>query len=98
MALSVALGSVVRLSLHVASQAGDELDPGSLTFFLKQPDGSVVEYTYGADPELTRDSAGDYHVDWLTAQPGTHTYRFVGTGNYAGADEERFRVARSRIV
>jgi len=96
--LSVVLGSVVRMSLHVASGAGDELDPTSLTFTLKQPDQSLVEYTFGADVEMVRDSAGDYHVDWLTSQPGKHVYRFSGSGLYAGADEESFRVARSRIL
>lgn len=67
-------------------------DPSALTFYIKQPDGTVTEYVYGTDTELVRDAIGSYHVDWPITAHGVYWYLFAGSGDVVAVDEQTFTV------
>jgi uncharacterized protein YfaS (alpha-2-macroglobulin family) len=73
------------------------VDPTTITFKLKKADGSLVEYET-PDVEIVKDAVGLYHVLYviLDDDPAKRwTYRFAGTGNVIGADEDTFWVAQT---
>ena len=58
-------------------------DPSTLAFRLYLPDGSIINYTYGTDGQLVRESQGKYHVNYVIVQQGQHRYAWLPTGNAA---------------
>ena len=74
------IGDVRRLSTATTNSNGDAADPAELTFTLQPPDGATVNYTYGTDAELVKDSVGNYHVDITLLQFGRYSYKFNATG------------------
>ena len=67
-------------------------DPDGLVFRLREPDGTLVYYTYGVDPELEKESTGLYHAYFDCVQVGAHHWRYDATGDVAAAEESRFWV------
>ena len=94
------LGDTRRLSaaFTVAGNSPPATDPTTLTFKMREPDGTVTTYVYVTDAEVVRDSLGNFHVDWLLAQVGRHTYRWVDTGTAAEADTGEFECLPGDIV
>ena len=89
------VGAKIRLAALFAVDSV-ETDPTVVTFKMEKPDGSVQTYVYGTDAQLVKDATGYYHVDWLTALQGAHTYRFAGTGTVCpAAAEGQFRTQYS---
>ena len=74
------------------------VDPDSVVFLAACYNGFSVSYTYGVDPELVRDSTGQYHVDMGVGQEGKWYFRFEGytaAGDPYGAVERVFEVRNS---
>ena len=96
MASQYDVGDSVRMSaaFTVSSVA---TDPTTITFKMREPDGTVTTYVYGTDAELVKDSTGNYHVDWGTSMSGDFFYRFTGTGACVAASEGYFTVKESRF-
>ena len=94
------LGDTRRLSavFTVAANSPPATDPTTLTFKMREPDGTVTSYVEGTDAELVKDSTGNFHVDWLTAKAGRHVYRWIGTGAAAEADTGEFEVLPGNIT
>lgn len=88
-------GDTVRLSTTflVADVA---TDPTTVTVTVTDPAGTSTVYTYAAT-EVTRDSAGVYHIDVTAPTAGLWTWRWVGTGTAAGVDEGTFTVDRTLV-
>lgn len=91
------LGDLVRCSAEFRNSADVLVDPATVTFKIKPPESDVVEYIYGTDTELIKDSTGKYHVDIDANSAGTWFYRFFSTGSSQGASEREFVVARSQF-
>ena len=91
------LGDTRRLSaaFTVSSAA---TDPTTLTFKMREPDGTVTTYVWETDAELVKDSTGNFHVDWLLAKVGKHYYRWIGTGAAAEADTGEFEALPGNIT
>ena len=92
------LGDLVRCSAAFTNSAGTALDPTAVIVKVKAPDGTVTTYTYGTDPEVVRDSAGNYHIDVDADASGTWYYRFHATGTGQSADEAAFFIQPSSVV
>ena len=94
------LGDTRKLSatFTVAANSPAATDPTTLTFSIREPDGVVTSYVYLTDAELVKDSTGVYHVDWLIAKVGRHTYRWVGTGAAAETDTGEFESLPGNIT
>jgi hypothetical protein len=92
------VGTKVRCKGEFFDSDDDPQDPGSISFKLRKPGtATTIEYVYGTDVELVRDSQGVYHVDVLTDMPGRWHYRFAGTVSGQAADEHEFHVEPSRF-
>lgn len=88
------VGDSIRLSCAFTNSAGTAVDPGAVSLKVKVPAGTVATYTYvGAD--ITRDSAGNYHLDIDLATAGEWSYRWAGTSTNKAATEGEFTVRAS---
>lgn len=90
-------GDKVRLSAAFTDIDEAASDPGGVLCKVREPDGTVTTYTYGTDAALVKDSTGNYHVDFLTAQAGKHRYGFYGLSSGQAVAESEFRVQPSRV-
>ena len=91
------VGDGVRISVTFRDPVGGALvDPASVEFRFKTPDGTETTYTYPAD--ITRTSAGNYHRDVVLAANGAHYYRWASSGTYPSAAEGLFVVSRSHFA
>lgn len=88
-------GSQVRCSVVFVNEDGDEDDPTTVTFRLRDPEGEPTVYVYGDDVEVVRTAAGRFYVLVNGDKTRTWTYRFEGTGAVVAADEKRFTVAET---
>lgn len=94
-------GDVVRCSVAFTDGAGAAVDPTTVRFRLSGPN-TTLNYLYGTDVALVKDSVGNYHVDVSVSSSGstsagTYSYRFESTGNYQAAVEGTFTVSNSGI-
>ncbi len=95
------LGDTRRLSAvyTVAANSPIATDPTTLTFKMREPDGTVTTHVYGDSPaSIIKLSTGSYYVDWLLAKVGRHSYRWVGTGAAAEADTGTFESLPGNIT
>jgi hypothetical protein len=74
-------GTQRRLSVVLSDANQNPVDPTGLVFILTEPDRAVTTYTYGADPELVRDSVGVFHVQFTPTKRGLHDWSFTASGN-----------------
>lgn len=87
---SYANGQLVRLSVAF-TVAGTLTDPGTVALKVKTPDGAETTYTL-AGSQVVKDSTGNYHYDFQTAQTGYHYYGFESTGAVVSSSEGVFVV------
>jgi hypothetical protein len=87
------IGNGVKLLCTFRDYAAALADPAAVTCKIKQPDETVVQYDYGTDAELVRDSLGIYYVEFLPSQSGAYCWRFEGTGNVTCAEEAHFTIS-----
>ena len=73
-------------------------DPTTLTFKMREPDGTVTTYVSGTDAELVKDSTGNFHVNWPIAKVGKYYYRWIGTGAAAESDTGEFEALPGNIT
>lgn len=92
-----ALGVVVRCRAAFTNSAGTAVDPGVVTFKVKSPLGVITTYVYLTDPEVVKDSTGNYHVDVGGSRQGVWSYGSEGTGANATAGESEFKVSESQF-
>jgi hypothetical protein len=95
MATTYDVGDYVRCSAAF-TQAAVAVDPTTVLLKVLAPDGTSTTYTY-ALATITKDSAGNYHVDVPVTMEGRYQYRWTSTGTGA-ASEEGFLYVRERAV
>lgn len=81
------LGSVAALGTNVTDASGAPANAGNMALTIGLPDGTGVTI----DP-VTPASTGTYTYDYLTAQAGRHTVRWLATGTNPGAYTDVFDV------
>jgi hypothetical protein len=92
------IGDARRLAVAFTNSAGAATDPTVITFKLLKPDGTSVSLTYGVDGALIKDSTGNYHTDYLITLPGRHTYRWLGVGAIAAAENGEFYALKDQAA
>lgn len=93
------LGSVVKVRVTLTSSTASTVgvDPGGLTFYVKEPDGTTHSYVYsGTSTSVLKVTTGTYDGYFPTVQEGLHYAGWLGTGSNAGADEVAFFVNKRR--
>lgn len=95
------LGDTRRLSaaFTISGNSPAATDPTTLTFKMREPDGTVTSSVFGDSPAIVvKDSTGNFHVDWLIAKVGKHYFRWIGTGAAAEADTGEFEALPGNIA
>lgn len=91
-------GDQVGLEITFRNASGALTDPTAVTFRLTPPSGAVVNYTYGVDAQLVRQSIGLFTVDYIPSLPGVYDYSFTGTGAINLSEEGQFFVREPLAV
>ncbi len=102
-------GDRIRLGNHSAlgvsafkNSTGTDTDPTAVTLKVKDPEGTVVTYSWPTgSPALTRETTGRFYIDLDlpdNALVGTWYYRLAGTGTVMAAEEGSFVVNPSAVV
>ena len=74
------------------------VDPtGVLAKIVRPTGGAVITYTYGADPEIIKVSAGVFQTHYDCSAKGDWTYRFEASGSHVGAGERKFAIRGSEF-
>ena len=89
------VNDLVRCSGAFTNSAGTAIDPTTVKFKFKTPDGTITIYTHGTDAQLVKDSTGNYHVDVNANAVGTWSYRFESSGTGQAAKEVTFEVKKT---
>jgi hypothetical protein len=90
------MGDSVRLKSAFTDINDDPVDPlGGISIIVKKPDGSAVEYVYGVDADVIRDSVGVYRYTVAIDMVGTWFYRWVGKN---AAEEEKSFYVKTPVV
>lgn len=86
-------GQSVRVTGTFTNAAGALANPSTVTLTVKAPDGT------SSTPTPTNVSTGVYEAIISGSQAGTYRYRWYGvTGTTTPADEQSFRISRSRVL
>lgn len=93
--LTYFVNSTARFFALFEDEERQPADPASVTFTVRKRNGTATTYTYGVDPQIVRDTKGQYHIDLAFATPGTYYYRWRSTVNPTQTIEVEFHVARS---
>jgi hypothetical protein len=64
---------------------------------VERPNGTVDEFTFGVDAELTNPSPGYYELAYLPPSSGTYNWRWEGTGAVVASSEGSFTVSASAL-
>lgn len=89
------IGDELRVSVRFYDSDDVDRDPTVVTFKLKNPSEELTTYVYGTDPEVVKDSVGNYHFDLIVEDSGRYHYRWEGTGALISAEESIIHVRRS---
>lgn len=79
---------------------GSAVDPDTVRYKVKDPDGNTTTYVYNTDNEVTRNGAGDYTLTIDVNTRGVWHYRIEGEqtdGENRGAKEGYFVVRGSNV-
>lgn len=91
------VGDTVRLSATFRNPANALIDPASVTLTTTQ-NGSTVTYTYTVNPELVRQSLGNYALSLTLAAAGAVSYQWDGTGLDSLSRSGSFNVLAARTA
>jgi hypothetical protein len=79
---SFTLGQTVRLRAEFRDDLNVLTDPDALTFKCKPAGGGdLIEYIYGTDNELVRESTGKFYVHQTVETAGTWFYKYRAVKN-----------------
>ena len=92
------IGDTRRLTVTFTNLAGAAADPTGVTFSIRKPDGTAINYVYLTDAEIVKSGTGVYYVDFAITLPGRHIYRFAGTGAVAAAENGEFYARRNEAA
>ena len=75
-----ALGSKIHVTGSFTNSLGVAADPDSVFFQISVPTTGKQQFEYGVDPEIVKESTGNYYIDWNNSRSGTYFYRWISTG------------------
>lgn len=95
--MSYQIGDRVRFTATFRDGGSRALvNPDTVRFRYRKPDGTEHALVYGTDAELVQESGGVFHVDLLLTMASTTTddwsYRWEAEGNLACAIEKTVQV------
>jgi len=97
MATEFDVGDQVRLSVSFKDASNVAADPTGVVLKIMNPWREPTTYTFGDDPELEKDSTGNYHADIVVDLAGYWAFRFEGSGVLVAVKEASFTVLKSQF-
>lgn len=78
---SAALGSIVnvRVAFTDPDNADAAIDPTVVSITVKPPVSAAYTKSYGLDPEVVKESVGNYLIRLTLAEEGTYRWRWTGS-------------------
>lgn len=92
------IGDTVILTASFTDRDGTAVAPTGVTCLVKQPDGTVEDYIFGTDAEITNPAVGEYETAVPITQAGKHLFRYEGTGSNNAAEEGFFLVRSQQVA
>lgn len=89
-------GDTVVCRAVIRDRDGQAIDPATLVFKFRAPDGTITTRTYPT--AITQVAPGIYESDIACALHGAYKYRWQATGNVVAAQESQLYVARSDLA
>lgn len=86
------IGDLVRATGIFTDSDGTQVDPTTVTVYVKDPSSNVSELVYGVDTDVIKSDTGAYYYDITIDEAGNWYYRWKGVGAAVAADQERFYV------
>lgn len=81
-------GDMARLWGEFRDADQNPQDPAVVNVTIREPGGKLKTYTYGTHPQVVKDSAGNYYIDYSVLRGWTF-YRFHATGTGQAAGEQK---------
>ena len=75
------VNTTVRVDVQFDNEDVEGIDPTTVSVTTRSPGGIETTYVYGTDTELSRESLGNYHLDFVPDYPGRWFYRWQSTGS-----------------
>lgn len=82
------IGTLIRLSGMITASDGTVADPSAVSIRVKLPGQTTTNVS------AVKDSAGNYHGDFLPTMLGLHMYQIIGTGTVQAAALSQFIVTQ----
>ena len=89
------LGDLIRSEVQFFDDNGDPMDPQTINFSIRKPNGQLITFVFGTDPEIVKDAPGVYHCDADIDVTGRWFHRWFSTGTGQTADERSFTIQPS---
>ena len=83
------IGDRRRLQATFKTVAGVLADPTTVTFNIREPDGTVTT-KIGTSGGLINPSVGVWYYDFTIAQQGRHAWSMAGAGSVITLEEQEF--------
>jgi hypothetical protein len=90
------IGDTPRLKTSFYSITGELVDPTTVTFKIKPPQGELVTATY-AGGQVKKESTGVYYLDYPITESGIHEYRTEATGTLVKVSQGNFVVEQENV-
>jgi hypothetical protein len=93
------IGATVKVTASIVDPATNlPADPGGLLLKVRSPDKTLLTYSYGADPDIVKDSTGNYHADLLLDKAGVWHWRWEAGGAHTGVAEGTLTAKASLVL
>lgn len=92
------IGQEITSTVTFRSRASGALvDPTTVTWRVRKPDGNELTYVYGVAAQVTKTGTGIYVGKITVDQAGLFASNWKGTGAVIAADEDHFRGHESSL-
>lgn len=91
-------GQEIRISGSFADASGDPADPTAVFCVVKAPGSDPDVYEYSVDPEVVKDSIGEYYLDQTLSSSGLWVARWYSTGSLVSSSTDVLIRARETLA
>lgn len=95
MAQTIVIGNMVGFTATFTNRDGQPVNPSTVAFELRGPDGVVLRFVYGEDADVIKIDEGVYRLDYAPTSPGSWAYRVEATGTGMAAAQDKLTVKAS---
>lgn len=94
----IVIGQAIQITAAFTNVNGALADPSALRIRVRDPDGTITAYQFGAAAEVVKESTGKYHANLAMTKAGNWTWRWEADAPNAGAAEGLIVVKKSIVI